>query len=66
MAGADLVTADGIPAGKIREIDASGNAVVDHESKAFALPKDQFMVDGQGRLALRFTDAQLKSALAGS
>jgi hypothetical protein len=66
VAGASLVTADGMPAGKIREIDASGNAVVDHDSKSFALPKDQFTVDGEGRLALRFTDAQLKAALGGS
>lgn len=66
VAGASLVTADGMPAGTIREIDASGNAVVDHDSKSFALPKNQFTVDDQGRLALRFTDAQLKDALGGS
>ena len=63
IAGAALVTSDGAPAGKIRELDAQGNAVVDYATKAFALPPSQFTVDGQGRLALNMSQAQLNAAL---
>ena len=63
--GAALVTSDGVPVGTIREVDANGNAVIDREAGAFALPKDQFMLNDSGALALRFTDAQLKAALGG-
>jgi hypothetical protein len=66
VADAALITSDGMPAGKIREIDASGNVVIDQDSKSFALPKGQFKVDDQGRLALRFTNAQLQQALGGT
>jgi|GEM_PF-1652399 len=64
--GAALVTSDGVAVGTIREIDANGNAVIDRtDGSAFALPKDQFMVDASGKLALIFSDADLKAALGG-
>jgi len=63
VAGADLVTTDGAPAGTIRELNANGEAVIDYASKAFAMPSSQFSIDGQGRLALNMSQAQLNSAL---
>lgn len=63
VAGADLFTADGAPAGTIRELNANGEAVIDYATKAFALPPSQFQVDDQGRLALHMSQAQLNAAL---
>jgi hypothetical protein len=63
VAGATLVTADGAPAGKVRELNDKGEAVIDYASKAFAMPPSQFTIDSQGRLALNMSQAQLNAAL---
>lgn len=63
VAGAALVTTDGAAAGKVRELNEKGEAVVDYASKAFALPPSQFTIDGQGRLALNMSKEQLNAAL---
>jgi hypothetical protein len=63
VAGASLVTTDGAPAGTVRELNENGEAVIDYAETAFAMPPNQFIIDGQGRLALNLSKAQLNSAL---
>jgi hypothetical protein len=63
VAGAALYSSDGVQVGTVREVHADGSAVIDHETTAFAFPKDQFTVADNGNLALRITAAQLDAAL---
>lgn len=63
VTGAALYSSDGVQVGKIREIGADGNVVVDHDTSAFAFPKAQFTVAENGNLALHMTAAQLDAAL---
>ena len=63
VAGAALYSSDGVQVGKIREIGADGNVVVEHGTSAFAFPKAQFTVADSGNLALHITAAQLDAAL---
>lgn len=62
--GAALYSSDGVQVGKVREVQADGSVVVDHDTSAFAFPKNQFTVADNGNLALRITAAQLEAAVA--
>lgn len=66
VSGAAVATSDGIAVGTVKNINADGTVVVERSSGPIAFPKDQFTVNSEGALALRFTDAQLKAALGGA
>ncbi len=65
VAGAAVATSDGVAVGTVKEIGEDGTVVVERDSGPIAFPSDQFMVNAEGGLALRFTDEQLKAALGG-
>jgi len=64
VAGAAVHTSDGAQVGTVQTVNAD-NVVIEHQSAgAIALPKAQFTVDANGKLALGMTAAQLDAALA--
>lgn len=65
VAGNAIHSSDGLEIGKVREVDADGNVVIDREAGAISLPKSQFTVDANGGPALLFTKAQLDAAIGG-
>lgn len=65
VAGTAVATSDGVAVGTVKTVNPDGTVVVEREAGPISFPKDQFTVDAEGALALRFTDAQLKAALGG-
>ncbi|HEX7710405.1 MAG TPA: hypothetical protein VF418_05660 [Sphingomonadaceae bacterium] len=63
VTGAALYSSDGVQVGTVKEIQADGSVVIDHDASALALPKNQFKLADNGHLALRVTAAQLDAAL---
>ncbi len=65
VAGTAVATSDGVTVGTVKTVNPDGTVVVERDAGPISFPKDQFTVDAEGSLALRFTDAQLKAALGG-
>jgi hypothetical protein len=64
VAGAEIKSQDGVVIGKIKEVTASGNVVVEREgAKPIALPKDTITLGADGGVSLLFTAAQFEKAV---
>lgn len=62
--GATVYGSAGSQAGTVDAIGEDGNVVISTQGVQAAFPREQFMVNESGQLALRFTTAQLAEALA--
>lgn len=64
VAGAEIKSQDGVVIGKIKEVTAAGNVVVEREgAKPVALPKDTMTLGADGGVSLLFTAAQFDKAV---
>jgi hypothetical protein len=65
VAGAALLSSDGLPMGTIKSVSEEGLVTVDRPEGMFALDKGAFAMDGEG-LVMRMTKADLEAALSGN
>ena len=65
VAGAEVVSANGNPAGTLAEVDLTGDVIVlESPAGQVALKKEHFAVDSEGRLMALFTREQIETAAA--
>jgi hypothetical protein len=65
VAGAEVVSANGNPAGTLAEVDLAADTIVlDSPAGKVALKKEHFAVDSEGRLMALFTREQIETAAA--
>lgn len=65
VAGAEVISANGNPAGTLAEVNLDADMIVLASPKGkVALKKEHFAVDGQGRLMALFTREQIETAAA--
>jgi len=63
--GAQVVSANGNPAGTLAEVDLAGDVIVlDSPAGKVALKKEHFAMDSEGRLMALFTREQIETAAA--
>ncbi len=65
VAGAEVFSANGNPAGTLDEVDLAADVIVlESPAGKVALKKEHFAVDGEGRLLALFTREQINTAAA--